>query len=196
MLTEAKVIEFILVEYGVLESSISREEISDNTYSNMVESYSLIQVLNVNKLFDPNKELKIHVVADGFHRLRSLLQAMQMFNQERGETWQINAKAPYNPVLNNLDEDLLTDYLEHMIGDPNGEVFDQNEKRIIHGEIGRILERNLAEGADIAWFRQEVERIWANQRIDYLRMNLLKDYLDLLPSYTSATPNSSESMEN
>ncbi|MDP8216148.1 MAG: ElyC/SanA/YdcF family protein [Candidatus Kaelpia imicola] len=193
MLTEAKVIAFILTEYGVPESLISLEEISDNTYSNMVESHGLIRVLNENKLFDPNKELKIHVVADGFHRLRSLLQAMQMFNQERDETWQINAEAPYKPILNNLNQDLLADYLEHMIGDPNGEILDQNGDRIIHGEIGRILERNLAEGAGIAWFRQEVEQVWTEERVDFLRTNILKDYLDLLPSHVNVTPNSSES---
>jgi hypothetical protein len=187
MLTEAKVIMFILRAYGVT-GEIILEENSNNTETNMKESYKRIYEEVLPKFVNQKKPLKIHVIADGFHRLRSLLEAIRVFNRgenenNRKEKWAINAQATYNPAQDSptfavMDEDDFTAYTEHMIGDPYGPVYDEAGKLLVHGEIGRILGRNLAEKAGYPSFRKEIESQWGQESTVNLRTNLLWRYLE------------------
>ncbi|HEC93730.1 MAG TPA: NAD-dependent epimerase/dehydratase family protein, partial [Candidatus Atribacteria bacterium] len=180
VLTEAKVIKFILIAEGVPEDVIYLEESSSNTLANMEESYTLIK--EVTRQFpEPNKKLKIHIVTDGFHRLRALLTAIEVFkyggpyrkNKSKIEPdWEINAEALYIPRFNKMEDDVVIKYLEHMIGKSD------EPKEVLLGEIERILGYRLPREARIPFIQKEIENDWNSEVMEDLR-KFLKDYKDL-----------------
>lgn len=201
MLTEAKVIEFLLTNFGVPEEAIVREEYSNNTFSNMEWSYYLLtgrphpdlKVDNLPAIDNPvaerffgdtSRPLKIHVVTDGFHQLRALLTAIAKFNGTAGENLAINGEALYVPDLTSMDNFDLLKYLEHMIGDPYGmTIFDEEGKIIKYGEIERIIKYGLCED-ESRYLKNIIETIWGpnsySGRIYKLRTQLLRNFKESL----------------
>jgi uncharacterized SAM-binding protein YcdF (DUF218 family) len=134
-LTEAKVIRFILEANGVPRSAIILEERSTYTESNMRESKQVIQEKILPELPNPSKPLKILIVTDGFHRLRALIAALDVF---KGEGWLVSAPALYAPNLSRFKPQEMENYLGFLVGYPEGLAEPRLSGSNI-GEAGKIL---------------------------------------------------------
>ena len=154
-LNEAQVIKLLFELNGVPERDengrqiIYLEQQSSNTFANMKAGYPVLKRA-VLQTYGQGHPIKIHVIADAFHRLRVILQAKRdlIAKHHLGHRWFINGDAPYIPTFHNMNDEQLFFYLEQMIGG-------SDEYNAPFGEIGRLshvrgneapLERYISPG--------------------------------------------------
>ena len=173
--SEAGVIAFIMEKYGVPEGIIQLEKKSNNTYSNVIESMSLLDGIKTNYERESNyRPLKIQIVAASFHRLRALMTVIRI-KQENGKSWLINAKDNEGARLKDMSKERFYKYVVQMIGDPSKE-----------GEISEIERFNmrynsapsLIEAVPSKIVKDEIGIKWTPERIENLRNVFLKKYQD------------------
>ncbi|MFA5346136.1 MAG: HAD-IA family hydrolase, partial [Candidatus Omnitrophota bacterium] len=191
VLTEAKVVAFILRMYGVDTAAMILEERSTDTYHNISESLKIIEHLEERYRVSGNDlELKIRIVAAGFHRLRALMVTIGLLNEGtkhrafleatnnmeylrdlniRDSSWQFNAEDSENMNLSELPEDLLYEYLIHMIGNFSTQVD-------IRGEIERLTEVSGAWLIHSSRVKAAIESYWGTPIATELRKRLIRDY--------------------
>ena len=194
VLTEAKVISFLFEKYGGMSEEeakklISLEEISDNTYENINESYEILDEI---QQANPDKPLKIRIIAAGFHRMRSFLIAVGSMKegQKRNSKlkilkpksdydtrakdevlWEINAedseRLSLKEMFETYGEDSFYDYSAQMIGEPNGGD---------EGEIGRFVSFGGQWLVHSKIVTNATVYEWGKKNADHLRNFLLGDY--------------------
>jgi hypothetical protein len=184
VLTEAKVIAFLFEKYGGMSNEEARalirlEEISDNTYENIHESYRILKKIHQE---NPAKPLKVRLIAAGFHRMRSFQIAVGMMKEGRKRNqklrtigdydtrvhneklWEINAedseRLSLQEMLEQYGETSFNDYVTQMSGIPNG-----NDA----GEIGRLTSFGGQWLIHSAVLRQTTEKEWTTNRADHVR---------------------------
>jgi hypothetical protein len=186
-LNEAKIIRFLFELNGVPDQ-VNRqpvfflEEVSDNTLQNMRLGYQVLQTA-VETRFPHAARVKIHVIADAFHRMRAVLQFKRDVIGEHGrkEQWEVTGESMYLPNLTTMNDDQVFFYVEQMIGNP-----DQPSPPF--GEIGRLQHAFYQGDQPLEnWFDAQPGSAfmvqyhqWKTGRAEHLRTVLFREYRDAL----------------